>query len=199
MHHAQPIVGAGRLRPRRGAEHWAVGRHSRRERAALRRRAPRPGRRAGPGRRRRSASCSPALIYYYRVLDPAEAKEQFPGVHRFLAHKWYFDELYSAMLVRPALVVAGWCRWFDTDVHRRRRRTASPGSTVRLSQLGRPVRQRRRRRPGQPGRPTCSTASAAGCAACRPATCAATCCSWCWRRSGIFVLLSYFVALAAAG
>jgi NADH-quinone oxidoreductase subunit L len=54
------------------------------------------------------------LIYYRRVLDPAEAKEQFPGVHRFLWHKWYFDELYSALLVRPVLVVARWCRWFDT-------------------------------------------------------------------------------------
>jgi NADH-quinone oxidoreductase subunit L len=54
------------------------------------------------------------LIYYYRVLDPAEAKEQFPGVHRFLWNKWYFDELYSAVLVRPALAVAGWCRAFDT-------------------------------------------------------------------------------------
>ena len=50
------------------------------------------------------------------VLDPAEAKEQFPGVHRFLSHKWYFDELYSAILVRPALAVAGWCRGFDLDV-----------------------------------------------------------------------------------
>ena len=28
---------------------------------------------------------------------------QFPGVHRFLLHKWYFDEVYSALLVRPSL------------------------------------------------------------------------------------------------
>jgi NADH-quinone oxidoreductase subunit L len=56
------------------------------------------------------------LIYYRGVLDPAEAKEQFPAVHRFLWHKWYFDELYSAVLVRPALVVANWCRAFDTHV-----------------------------------------------------------------------------------
>ena len=56
------------------------------------------------------------VIYYWRVLDPAEAKEQFPGVHRFLMHKWYFDELYSALLVRPAVAVAGWFRWFDTKV-----------------------------------------------------------------------------------
>jgi NADH-quinone oxidoreductase subunit L len=57
-----------------------------------------------------------ALVYYYGVLDPAEAQEQFPGVHRFLWHKWYFDELYSAILVRPALAVAGWFRAFDTYV-----------------------------------------------------------------------------------
>lgn len=56
------------------------------------------------------------VIYYLGVLDPADAKEQFPGVHRFLAHKWYFDELYSAILVRPALAVAGWARSFDLNV-----------------------------------------------------------------------------------
>jgi NADH-quinone oxidoreductase subunit L len=55
-------------------------------------------------------------LYYNRLLDPAEAKEQFPGVHTFLGHKWYFDELYSVFVVRPALVVAHWCRWFDLTV-----------------------------------------------------------------------------------
>jgi NADH-quinone oxidoreductase subunit L len=57
-----------------------------------------------------------ALLYYFRVFDPAEAKEQFPAIHRFLHHKWYFDELYSAIAVRPAMAVAGWCRGFDTNV-----------------------------------------------------------------------------------
>jgi NADH-quinone oxidoreductase subunit L len=56
------------------------------------------------------------LVYYYGVLDPAEAQEQFPGVHGFLWHKWYFDELYSAIIVRPALAVSGWFRAFDTYV-----------------------------------------------------------------------------------
>jgi NADH-quinone oxidoreductase subunit L len=56
------------------------------------------------------------LLYYLRYLKPEEAKEQFPRVYRFLWNKWYFDELYSAILVRPALVVAGWCRRFDTRV-----------------------------------------------------------------------------------
>jgi NADH:ubiquinone oxidoreductase subunit 5 (subunit L)/multisubunit Na+/H+ antiporter MnhA subunit len=55
-----------------------------------------------------------ALIYYYRRLDAEEARQQFPAVHRFLWHKWYIDELYSAIVVRPALVVARWCRLVDT-------------------------------------------------------------------------------------
>jgi NADH-quinone oxidoreductase subunit L len=57
-----------------------------------------------------------SVLYYYGVLDPSEAKEQFPGVHRFLAHKWYFDEVYSALIVRPGLAIAHWCRNFDTFV-----------------------------------------------------------------------------------
>ena len=44
------------------------------------------------------------LTYKVHVLDPADAKAQFPAVHRFLHHKWYFDEAYSVLLVRPALV-----------------------------------------------------------------------------------------------
>jgi NADH-quinone oxidoreductase subunit L len=56
------------------------------------------------------------LVYYYRVLEPTEVPAQFPWVYRFLYHKWYFDEAYSALLVRPAMRVAGWCRWLDTCV-----------------------------------------------------------------------------------
>jgi NADH-quinone oxidoreductase subunit L len=56
------------------------------------------------------------VVYYRRALDPEEAREQFPAVHRFLMHKWYFDELYSAVLVRPALAVAGFLKAFDLRV-----------------------------------------------------------------------------------
>jgi len=55
-------------------------------------------------------------LYVTRVMDPADAREQFPGVHAFLWNKWYFDELYSIAVVRPALVVAHWCRAFDLKV-----------------------------------------------------------------------------------
>src|SRR5262249_31241688 len=34
------------------------------------------------------------VTYYWRYLDPEDAKAQFPGLHAFLANKWYFDELY---------------------------------------------------------------------------------------------------------
>jgi NADH-quinone oxidoreductase subunit L len=55
-------------------------------------------------------------LYWVRVLDPAEATEQVPALHRFLINKWRFDELYSVLLVRPALVISAWCRAFDTYV-----------------------------------------------------------------------------------
>jgi NADH-quinone oxidoreductase subunit L len=29
----------------------------------------------------------------------------FPGVHKFLMHKWYFDELYDLIFVRPAMAL----------------------------------------------------------------------------------------------
>ncbi|GIW78520.1 MAG: hypothetical protein KatS3mg105_0327 [Gemmatales bacterium] len=61
-----------------------------------------------------------AFLLYYQSrqtgktrLDPEEAREQFPGVYALFANKWYFDELYSALLVRPALRVSQWCKAFD--------------------------------------------------------------------------------------
>jgi NADH-quinone oxidoreductase subunit L len=56
------------------------------------------------------------LIYYLNRFNPADTVEQFPGIYRLLSAKWYFDEFYSVMFVRPTLVVAGWFRWFDTVV-----------------------------------------------------------------------------------
>jgi NADH-quinone oxidoreductase subunit L len=57
-----------------------------------------------------------SLLYLYRVLDPEEALQQARGLHTFLSHKWYFDELYSAALVRPSLVVSHAFKWFDLNV-----------------------------------------------------------------------------------
>ena len=49
-----------------------------------------------------------AIAYrnYIRVPGaPAAFVAQFPGLHRFLMHKWYFDELYDAIFVRPAMAL----------------------------------------------------------------------------------------------
>jgi NADH-quinone oxidoreductase subunit L len=56
------------------------------------------------------------FLKYLRVLNPAEVVRQFPRVHDFLAHKWYFDELYDLILIRPTLAVARFCRAFDWHV-----------------------------------------------------------------------------------
>lgn len=53
------------------------------------------------------------VVYYFRLLDPAETKEQFGFLYRLFDRKWYFDELYSVLLVRPALVVSHWCKNAD--------------------------------------------------------------------------------------
>jgi NADH-quinone oxidoreductase subunit L len=48
-----------------------------------------------------------ALVFYgLRLVDADEARRQFAPLHSFLRNKWYFDELYEALLVRPAHFVA---------------------------------------------------------------------------------------------
>ena len=47
-----------------------------------------------------------AMAYWFYVRRPATPvalAAQNPGLHRFLLNKWYFDELYDALLVRPAM------------------------------------------------------------------------------------------------
>ena len=47
-----------------------------------------------------------SIVYFSKIAGSSRRRgAQFPGVHRFLMKKWYFDELYSALLVRPTLVV----------------------------------------------------------------------------------------------
>jgi NADH-quinone oxidoreductase subunit L len=56
------------------------------------------------------------LFYGWRVLDPREVKAQFGGLYNFLWHKWWFDELYDAIFVRPAHFLAAVAAWFDKNV-----------------------------------------------------------------------------------
>ncbi len=56
------------------------------------------------------------IIYCWRLLDPVEIRQQFRPVYRFLIHKWWFDELYAALFVRPALGIARVVAWLDRRV-----------------------------------------------------------------------------------
>lgn len=42
------------------------------------------------------------VFYLARWLDPEEVRDSLPSAHRFLVRKWYFDELYDAVFVKPA-------------------------------------------------------------------------------------------------
>jgi NADH-quinone oxidoreductase subunit L len=49
-----------------------------------------------------------ALAYYMYVVDkaaPQRLADAFPALYRFLLNKWYFDELYDAIFVRPAFAI----------------------------------------------------------------------------------------------
>jgi NADH-quinone oxidoreductase subunit L len=43
--------------------------------------------------------------YIAKPDAPAAFVAMFPGVHRFLMHKWYFDELYDVVFVRPSMAI----------------------------------------------------------------------------------------------
>ncbi len=50
-----------------------------------------------------------ALSYWFYVASPgipARLAQRYQGVYQFLLHKWYFDELYDVVFVRPALWLA---------------------------------------------------------------------------------------------
>ena len=46
------------------------------------------------------------FMYWFRTDLPAKIAEAIPGVYRFVLNKWYFDELYDFLFVRPAQVLA---------------------------------------------------------------------------------------------
>jgi NADH-quinone oxidoreductase subunit L len=53
------------------------------------------------------------LAWWVYVREPgttARLIERFPRVHGFLVNKWYFDELYEAMFVRPVATIGAFSR-----------------------------------------------------------------------------------------
>ena len=48
------------------------------------------------------------IAYYMYLVDrtaPQRLADEFPGLYRFLLNKWYFDELYDFIFVRPAFAI----------------------------------------------------------------------------------------------
>ena len=57
------------------------------------------------------------LFYIRRPELPILLKMRVSGVYRFLLNKWYFDELYTRLFVRPAFALGRWLwRFFDTKI-----------------------------------------------------------------------------------
>ncbi|MFC1757239.1 NADH-quinone oxidoreductase subunit L [Planctomycetota bacterium] len=60
------------------------------------------------------AGFSLATVFYgLRKLDAEEARTTFAPIHRFLINKWWFDELYHNLFIRPAHLIAGLISGFD--------------------------------------------------------------------------------------
>ncbi len=53
------------------------------------------------------------MFYGLRKLDAAEAKRTFAPIHHFLQNKWWFDELYAVLFIRPTHVVSHWISNID--------------------------------------------------------------------------------------
>ena len=53
------------------------------------------------------------VIYCLGYIQASEVRRQFEGLYRFLLNKWWFDELYDLLFVRPLHVIARLAAAFD--------------------------------------------------------------------------------------
>jgi len=56
------------------------------------------------------------LMYYKGTVSPERMAERFKAVHTILLNKYYFDELYSLLFIRPYYVICDWMWAFDAKV-----------------------------------------------------------------------------------
>jgi NADH-quinone oxidoreductase subunit L len=54
-------------------------------------------------------------MYGVGYLNPAEVRAQFQWIYRFLINKWWFDELYDRIFIRPTHVISGWVSGIDRN------------------------------------------------------------------------------------
>ena len=51
-----------------------------------------------------------------KYLKASEVKEQFSGIHSFLRNKWWFDELYDFLFVKPSKVIGAFVSAIDKNI-----------------------------------------------------------------------------------
>jgi NADH-quinone oxidoreductase subunit L len=56
------------------------------------------------------------IIYAWRLLNPDEIRRQFPRIYNLLWNKWYFDEIYEIVFIRPVMFVSRRVADFDRNV-----------------------------------------------------------------------------------
>ncbi len=56
------------------------------------------------------------VIYAWRFLNPSEIKSQFHWIYKLFWNKWYFDELYQTVFVRPVMFISRRAADFDRQV-----------------------------------------------------------------------------------
>ncbi|KAA3633193.1 MAG: NADH-quinone oxidoreductase subunit L [Calditrichaeota bacterium] len=56
------------------------------------------------------------LMYYKRKIDPDKLAERFKPIYTLFWNKWYFDELYDIIIVKPILAIGRFFWSFDANV-----------------------------------------------------------------------------------
>ncbi len=56
------------------------------------------------------------LYFNNKSTVPARLLAQFPRVHKVIFNKYYVDEFYDAIIIRPALVLKEICFWIDRNI-----------------------------------------------------------------------------------
>lgn len=57
-----------------------------------------------------------SIIYLWNLLNPDELKQSFRLLHSGLWNKWWFDEIYWYVFVKPTLIVSGWMAKCDLKI-----------------------------------------------------------------------------------
>ncbi|UCD93654.1 MAG: hypothetical protein JSU69_07730, partial [Candidatus Zixiibacteriota bacterium] len=56
------------------------------------------------------------LMYYKKAISPEAVVARFKPLHTVLYNKYYFDEIYDAIIIRPVMGFAQAMWWFDANI-----------------------------------------------------------------------------------